>query len=135
MGISIPNPLSWLESHVNEQFVVGLIANIKQGIAVAEADFNGAVSWLVANAPVLTSQANLLMQLIGEIGAANPQVSAAVTAVNTATAALNALAAASKAGESNAQAIISAYAATKSAVGNTALALASAATTPAPKAS
>ena len=131
MGISIPNPIAWLESHVNEQFVVNLIADVKAGIAVAEGDFNSAVQWLVSNAPVITSQANLLMQLIGELGINNPQVSAAVQTVNTATTALNALAAASQAGESNVQALVSAYAATKSAVGNTSLALAAAATTPA----
>lgn len=132
MSFSLPNPIAWLESHVNEQFVLKLIGDIKNDVAVVEADFNNAVSWLVANAPVITSQANLLMQLLGEIGSFNPEVNVAIQSVNVATTALNALAAASKAGETNTQSIVSAYAATKSAVGSTALALASVAAAPVP---
>lgn len=126
------NPIAWLESHVNEQFVVNMIANIKKSVAIAENDVNEGIQWLISVAPSITSQANLLMQLISELGMSNPQVSAALASVNTATSALNALAAASKAGETNAQSLVAAYTAVKSAVGNTALATASVAASAVP---
>lgn len=99
-----------------EADVLKAIVAVKQGVDIAERDFNAACNWCAKNAPLITADIQSVVAIAGEIGiTANPEFGAAVTAANVAVEALNAFAAARNAGSTNVTSLLSGYQAVKQA--------------------
>lgn len=113
-----------------EQDVLNWIAQIKQGVEVAEADLASALKWLAGVAPAVTTDIQSTVSLVQQTGITIP--ASVVTAANAAVAGLNAIAAAQNAGATSAQTLVNGYVAVKQATvaqAQTALAVAQAAGT------
>lgn len=102
-----------------ETFVLGVIIDIKTGVAVAEKDLASANAWIVAHSTTITADIESIVGIIQTAGAAGlvlpPAVAAAVTTANAAVAALNAYASAAGSGTNTAAALIAGYTAAKQA--------------------
>lgn len=103
----------------DEAFVLGVIVDIKSGVAVIEADIASANAWIVAHATTITADIESIVGIIQAAGAAGlvfpSGVAAAVVTANAAVAALNAYASAAGSGTSTANALIAGYTAAKQA--------------------
>jgi len=115
-----------------EADVVAIIAKVKQGAAVAEAEIAAALKWIAANAPSIMADIQTVVSLVEQAGILTPSVQASINAANVAVAALNVFAANVKAGNSNAQAVVAGYVAAKQAAAAASTAAAVAATAAAP---
>lgn len=112
MAFSLSSLTSWFTT--TEQDVINVIADIKNGVAVAETDLTAALNWVAANAPTIVSDLQIVLGIAQAFGVVSP---ATLVAANAAVAALNAVAAAqnaaNKAGTtglvSDAQTLVNAY--------------------------
>lgn len=113
--------LSSIESlwQKNETFVLGIIVNIKSGVAVLEKDIAAANVWIVSHATTITADIESIVGIVQAATAAGIKlpsgVSAAVQTANEAVAALNAYATAAGSGTNTANALIAGYTAAKQA--------------------
>ena len=123
-----------------EQDVVNWIADIKQGLAVAEADITNGLNWVASEVPNIVTALQATVGLVEQVGlASNPGVAAAIVAANVAVAGLNAFAAAQNAGaasgtsplQADAAALVAGFTAVKQSQAAVALATAAAASAPA----
>lgn len=103
----------------NETFVLGVIVNIKGGVAVLEKDIAAANVWIVSHAVTVTADIESIIGIVQAATAAGivlpSGISAAVATANEAVAALNAYAAAAGSGTNTANALIAGYTAAKQA--------------------
>ena len=130
MTINLNTLENWISETEND--VLAVIADIKQGIAVAEADINSALTWIANNAPAISSDIQEVLSIVTTIGiGTDPEVAAAVTAANAAVTALNAFAAAKNSGANNATAVLTGYTAVQQAQAAVASAKAAVASSPA----
>ena len=58
--------MSWFASFFawTEQEVLNLVADVKKGVAVAEADLAKADAWIVANAPTIASDIEMVLNAV-----------------------------------------------------------------------
>jgi hypothetical protein len=98
-----------------ETDVLAMIAKIKTGAAIAEADIQSGLKWVAANAPQIAADVQQVEAVVTAVGFSNPAVAAAITAANVAVAGINAVAQAETAGQTTAQTLVAGYAAVKSA--------------------
>lgn len=102
-----------------EADVLTLIAEIKKGVGIAEADLAKANAWVIANAPTITSDIESVLAIVASLSGAGialpASVTAAAAAATEATAALNAYVGASGSGSTTAAALIAGYTAVKQA--------------------
>lgn len=103
----------------NETFVLGVIVNIKGGVAVLEKDISAANVWIISHAVTITADIESIIGIVQAATAAGivlpSGISAAVATANEAVAALNAYAAAAGSGTNTANALIAGYTAAKQA--------------------
>jgi hypothetical protein len=69
---------------VTDTFVLNLISNVKNGIALVESDLQAANKWIVANASTITADIQSVLGIVEVVGVAVPTLSPAVTAAVTA---------------------------------------------------
>ena len=124
-----------------EQDVVNWIADIKQGLAVAEADITNGLNWVASEVPNIVTALQATVGLVEKVGlASNPEVAAAIAAANVAVTALNAFAAAQNAGiaagtsplQVDGTALVAGFTAVKQSQASNALAMAAAASATVP---
>ena len=103
----------------SEAQVLALIADIKQGVAIVEADLAAATTWIDNNAPTIVSDIEAVLGIVSTLAGAGVPIPAAVTAAATAAteaaAGLNAFVAESKAGGTTVASVVAGYTAVKQA--------------------
>ena len=130
MSLNLNTLENWISE--TETDVLAVIADIKQGIAVAESDINSSLTWIANNAPAISSDIQEVLNIVTTIGiGTDPEVAAAVTAANVAVTALNAFAAAKNSGANNTAAVLTGYTAVQQAQAAVASAKAAVASSPA----
>jgi len=126
---------SWFSSFwaATEADVLQLVVNIKQDVAIAEADIASALNWIANNTPAIVADIQSVLSVVQVIGVGNPTVAAAVTAANEAVSALNAFSTSYQSGSGSTTAVLAGYSALKLAQAAAATAASVAASAP-PKA-